>query len=133
GLVMLIAACSSSAVTPPASAPSALTGKPLPSFARETLAGDRVDTKALRGKVVVVKFFAKYCEPCKRTLPAAEKLHEARPEVAFIGVDEDASQDDAAAMVARYHLTFPVVVDRDNVLSGRFRVSELPHTFVADA
>ncbi len=111
----------------------ALSGKPLPDFDKRTLGGARVDTKSLRGRVVVVKFFAKYCEPCKRTLPAIEKLHRDDPEIAVVGVAEDESQADAAEVVATYGLSFPVVHDAGNVLAGRYRVSEMPITFVADA
>jgi cytochrome c biogenesis protein CcmG/thiol:disulfide interchange protein DsbE len=118
---------------PPPSAPSPLYEGAAPDFSRPSLGGAKVDTAALRGQMVVVKFFAKYCEPCKRTLPAAQKLHVDHPEVAFIGISEDESQGDAQALVAAYGLTFPVVMDRGNVLAGRFRVSEIPVTFVIDA
>ena len=70
--------------------------------------------------------------PCKATLPAAERLHEAHPEVLFVGIDEDDTTDTARTVVQRFGLTFPVIHDTDNVLSGRFRVSAMPMTFVAD-
>jgi peroxiredoxin len=118
---------------PPPSAPSPLYEGAAPDFSRPSLSGAQVDTAALRGQTVVIKFFAKYCEPCKRTLPAAQRLHEEHPEVAFIGVSEDESQSDAEALITSYGLSFPVVLDRGNVLAGRFRVSEIPVTFVIDA
>ncbi len=118
---------------PPPSAPSPLHDGAAPDFSRPSLSGEQVDTAALRGQTVVIKFFAKYCEPCKRTLPAAEQLHRDHPEVAFIGISEDESQSDTEALISTYGLTFPVVLDRGNVLAGRFRVSEIPVTFVVDA
>jgi peroxiredoxin len=117
----------------PPSMASPLAGKPLPDFQRPALDGAKVDTAALRGRVVVVKFFAKYCEPCKRTLPAVEALAKDRADVAFIGVAEDERESDVREVIGAYGLTFPVVHDRANVLSGRYRVSEMPVTFVADA
>lgn len=117
---------------PPPSAPSPLLGKPLPSIRRPTLAGGALATDDLAGRTVVVKFFAKYCEPCKRTLPEAQRLHETRPDVAIIGVSEDERASEAQETAQRYGLTFPVVHDRSNVLAGKFRVRELPVTFVAD-
>jgi cytochrome c biogenesis protein CcmG/thiol:disulfide interchange protein DsbE len=104
----------------------------VPDFARPTVAGDRFDTRAARGKVLVVKFFAKYCEPCKRTLPAVEALHKERPGVSFVGISEDEHEADSVDVVRQYGLTFPVVHDEDNVLSGRYRVDEMPVTFVVD-
>lgn len=127
-----LAACSKPKHPPSSALAHPLSDRPLPDFDKRTLAGDRVDTKALRGRVVVVKFFAKYCEPCKRTLPAVQKLHHDDPSVAFVGVAEDESPSDAAELVATYGLSFPVVHDAANILAGRYRVSELPITFVAD-
>jgi peroxiredoxin len=105
----------------------------MPQFKRETLDGKAVDTATFGGHEVVVKFFAEYCEPCKRTLPAAEEIHRSHPEVAFLGVSEDESGDVAQRVVAQYQLTFPVVVDRSHILAGRFRVTDMPVTFVADS
>lgn len=118
---------------PPPSAPSPLLGKPAPTFRKPALGGEPVNTASLRGKVTVVKFFAKYCAPCMRTLPAMQALHEQRPEIAVVGISEDEHASDAAELVRTYGLTFPVVLDSGNVLSGRFRVSSLPVTFVVDS
>ena len=117
---------------PPRSAAHALLAKNAPELKRRTLDGATVDTAKLRGKVVVVKFFAKYCEPCKRTLPLARAFAEKHPEVAVIGVAEDESEADARAVVAEYGLGFPVVHDQGNIVAGRFRVKELPVVFVVD-
>jgi hypothetical protein len=68
----------------------------------------------------------------KVTLPAAERLHKKHADVAVIGIDLDDSQTVASEMVTTYGLTFAVVHDAGNVLSGRFRVHDLPVTFVAD-
>jgi len=130
-LLLSVFAASCGVSKPPPTAPSALLNKPIPKFKRRTLGGGSINTEP--GQVVVVKFFAKYCEPCKKTLPVAESLHQDNPDVRFIGVAEDEYQADVDEMVQTYSLTFPIVHDRGNVLSGRFRVSEMPITFVADA
>jgi peroxiredoxin len=105
----------------------------MPEFRRPTLMGAVVDTKQLKNRVVVVKFFAKYCEPCKATLPAVQKFYERRHETAFVvGIAVDEHEEDSRQLVSSYGLTFPVVFDRENVLAGRFRVQDLPATFVID-
>lgn len=81
---------------------------------------------------MVVKFFASYCEPCTRTLPDAERLKKARPDVLVLGINEDEYQQTARDLVSEYGLTFPVIHDTDNVLAGRFRVRDMPVTFVLD-
>ncbi len=126
-----------SAVMPPSyaqspMAPVGLETKRLPDIKRRTLDGKTFDTASLRGKVVVVKFFAKYCEPCKRTLPWFQRFASEHPEVSVLGIAEDERESDAREVVATYGLSFPVVHDTGNALSGRFRVSEMPITFVAD-
>src|SRR5438094_7759049 len=100
----------------PASSSSQLLRHPMPRFQRPTLDGATFDTSAHTDGVVVVKFFAQYCEPCRRTLPAAEKLHRDRPDIVFVGISEDESDGVARELVQRHGLTFPVVHDAGNVL-----------------
>lgn len=116
----------------PPSAPSHLIGRALPDFRNSTLDGAPLNAELLRGRPVVVKFFADYCVPCKRTLPAVERLHRQYADVAFVGVSEDDYSSGARKVVTEFGLTFPVVHDGSKALRGKFRVMELPMTFVAD-
>jgi cytochrome c biogenesis protein CcmG/thiol:disulfide interchange protein DsbE len=131
--VLLIAAAGCVHAGFPASSAHPLVGLPLPEIHhRETLDGRPFETRQLAGQPVLVKFFADYCKPCKESLPAAERVHKAHPGVAFLGIDEDDNTDTALSLAQRFGLTFPVIHDSGNVLSGRFRVSSMPMTFVAD-
>lgn len=115
----------------PKSAVSPLLGKRMPTVQRRAIDGRAVDSDAHGQKTVVVEFFAQYCEPCKRTLPAAQALSNDRSDVVVIGVAEDADESVVRELVASYGLTFAVIHDRDHVLSGRFRVTDIPASFVA--
>ena len=109
--------------------------KPLPEIKRRTLEGATFDTAAERArgkKVIVVKFFARYCEPCKRSLPWFQQFAKEHPEVAVVGIAEDERESDARDVATTFGLTFPIVHDTGNALSGRFRVTDMPITFVAD-
>jgi peroxiredoxin len=128
-----VAACARAPEAPPPSSPSAALGRPMPDVRRPTLQGPTFDSADAKGRVLVVDFFAAYCRPCQRALPAVEALHAAHPEVAFLGVSLDDEPEATLAMIARHHLTFPVVHDAGHVLAGRFRVTELPSSFVVDA
>jgi thiol-disulfide isomerase/thioredoxin len=108
-------------------------GRELPTFRRRTVAGAAIDTATWRGQVVVVEFFAAYCQPCQRALPALEKWHARHRDVVVLGVSVDEDLQDALDQVTRYRLTFPVIHDAGNVLGGRFRVSSIPITFVSSA
>ncbi len=132
-LTLLLAACGGPAKqAAPPSSQSSLLGKPAPAFKRAALDGSSVEIAAARGKVVVVKFVAKYCEPCTRTLPAIEKLHEEHPDVVIVGISEDERESEARELQATYHLTFPLVHDAEQILAARWRVRDLPVTYVLD-
>lgn len=92
--------------------------------------GAELDTRTLRGHVWAVEFFAEFCAPCQRRLPQAERLRAELPDVVLIGISADESYVQALNQVRRYGLEFPVVHDEQNILAGRFRVSELPAAIV---
>jgi cytochrome c biogenesis protein CcmG/thiol:disulfide interchange protein DsbE len=133
-LALLVpAACAHApAEPPPASAPSAVLGAPLPAFRRASVQGPVFDSSATAGRVLVVDFFAAYCPPCQRALPAVERLARQRRDVVFVGVSLDGDAEAARRQVLRHRITFPVVHDPASTLAGRFRVTELPATFVVD-
>jgi peroxiredoxin len=113
--------------------PSPLLSRPSPDFRRQALDGSVVETTAWRGRVVLVDFFAEHCAPCARSLPSIEALHRAMPDVVVLGVSEDDDAVGAQRMVERHSLSFPVVYDDGHALAGRFRVTDMPATFVVDA
>jgi cytochrome c biogenesis protein CcmG/thiol:disulfide interchange protein DsbE len=131
-LALFTLACAHAPAPPSASSPSRLLGETLPSFRRPTLQGGTFDTAAAAGQVVVIDFFADYCRPCQRVLPALEALHRKRPGLTIVGVSLDDTPDRAWRSVRRHGLTFPVIHDVGNVLAGRLRVTELPITFLVD-
>lgn len=131
-LSTLALACGGRPTFPPSSEHHLL-NQPLPAFhARETINAGPLDSAQTANKVVVVKFFAEYCGPCKETLPAAERVHKSHDEVVFVGVSLDESRAAAERMVQQYGLSFPVVYDASRTFAGKFRVSEMPRTFVTD-
>jgi peroxiredoxin len=134
GLWVLAVACSHSAVpaVPPPTMPSHVLNMDVPAFRRPVLQGGTFDTAEVTGHVLVVDFFADYCKPCQRKLPALEAFHRAHPEVAVVGVSLDDSAAAAWKTIGYHGLTFPVVHDAGHVLAGRFRVTELPYGFVVD-
>lgn len=117
----------------PPSATSPALGRPVPAFNRRTLTGTPVASEALRGKVIVVEFFAQYCKPCWQTLPEVAKLAASDPELVIVGFGEDEYAADTQSMVAQLGLPFPVIHDAGQVLANRFRVRQIPATLVVDA
>jgi peroxiredoxin len=132
-VVIALTGCGAPASAASHAAAGPLVSRPCPEFRRQALDGSVVETGSLRGRVVLVDFFAEHCAPCARSLPSIEALHRAMPDVAVLGVSEDEDATGAGRMVERHGLTFPVVLDEGHALAGRFRVTDIPATFVVDA
>ncbi|MET0593284.1 MAG: TlpA disulfide reductase family protein [Polyangiaceae bacterium] len=132
GIALVFASGCAAKIKAPPSAPSPLLAQAVPDFSRPALDGSRIETAALRGRVVVLDFFAEHCVPCAKSLPAIEAMHRSDAAIAVVGVSEDDDEGGARRMVARHGLTFPVIHDPSHTLAGRYRVNELPATFVVD-
>lgn len=132
GAVALLAACAGAPAKAPPSSASSLLGQAAPDFKRPAVDGATVEVGGASSRVVVVKFVATYCQPCLRTLPAIEKLHQEHPEIAIVGVDEDEHEAEAKQLASSLHLTFSVVHDAQQVLAARYRVRDLPVTYIID-
>src|SRR5207249_10262742 len=109
-------------------------GAQAPAFSLERLSGTGdISLASLRGRTVVLNFFASWCGPCKREAPILEQLWQddrARGLV-VLGVDANDSRGDARRFVRKHDLTYPVVFDHDGrVAASRYAVSNLPVTYV---
>jgi len=90
----------------------------------------KLELASLRGKVVVLNFWASWCGPCKQEAPAIESLwKQFRSQgVVFVGVDSKDFSGDARDFMRHYKLTYPVVRDGDGALWGSYGVSGVPET-----
>lgn len=89
-----------------------------------------------RGGLVVVNFFASWCEPCDEEAPILDRLQaqlERSGGGTVIGVAVDDASDDTRRFVARHRLTFPILRDVDRDLANGYKVTGLPETYVVDA
>jgi len=102
-----------------------------------TLDGKPVSLDSLRGRVVVLNFWATWCEPCRSELPELVALagrHRARGlEVVGVSVDRDLPGDKIRAFAERRKVTFPLWRDPDETLASALGVTQLPATFLIDA
>ena len=109
-------------------------GKPAPDFTLGRL--DRpgsLQLSSLRGKVVVLNFWASWCQPCKLEAPdlaASAKKWSGR--VVVLGVDVNDPSGDARGFMRKYGITYPVVHDNKNVTSPKYGLTGLPETFFID-
>ncbi|MGA8042387.1 MAG: TlpA disulfide reductase family protein [Terracidiphilus sp.] len=115
-------------------AQSALVNKSAPPFVRKDLQGKLVDLKALRGKVILLNFWATWCGPCQVELPKFQAWQRAYGPSGFqvIAVSMDDESESVRATVRRLHLEVPVVMGDEKLGRLYGGVLGLPITFLID-
>ena len=107
-----------------------------PAFSLDRLDGKgKLTLSSLRGKTVVLNFWASWCDPCKREAPALEKLWQdyRGKDVVVLGVDSNDAAGDARRFVTAHRITYPVVSDPNGlVAANRYGIAGLPVTYVID-
>ncbi len=106
--------------------------RPAPTFSLKTIGGRTVDSMSLRGKVVVLNFWATWCAPCKEEMPALQRLQQSLPSAQFVVIAVTADQQrDAIALFAKTSgLTFPILLDESKDVSLAYGVRGLPMTVI---
>jgi cytochrome c biogenesis protein CcmG/thiol:disulfide interchange protein DsbE len=109
-------------------------GKATPPLARPGLDGKSVDLKALRGRVVLVNFWATWCDPCRREQPALVRTAEAYADrgVTFIGVNEKDNKPAARAWIRSFGVGYGSIFDPSGAFADDFGFQGLPDTLVVD-
>ncbi len=116
------------------SAKGQLIGNVAPNFVLQTLDGKNLKLSDLRGKAVLLNFWATYCGPCKIEMPWFVELQKEYGPQGFqiVGVaNDDASAEDIAKFAKEMGINYPILIGKDSV-SDRYNVSVLPTTFFLD-
>ena len=109
-------------------------GDPAPSFEAELLSGDGdLALEDLRGKPVVINFWASWCVPCRDEAPMlSEAAARYGQQVSFVGVDIRDARTSAIEFAERYDLDYPHVRDEDLAIYDEFGLTGQPETFFLD-
>jgi peroxiredoxin len=112
-----------------------LVGSLAPDFELPGIDGKNIKLSDLRGKAVLLNFWATYCEPCKIEMPWFVELQKEYGPQGFqiVGVAmDDASTDDIAKFATKMGVNYPILIGKDSVGESYGGVIVLPTTFFVD-
>jgi len=115
---------------------SPVPGAAAPSLALPTLAGDTVRLDDFAGKVVLINFWASWCEPCVREMPRLQQWYEQYGDdgLVVLGVNTlyQDSRTEMEAFVQQFEITYPMLLDAEGEQSRRWLAQPLPRSYVVD-
>lgn len=115
--------------------PSAAVGDRAPDIQLTNINGERVNLKDWRGKRVMINFWASWCGPCKKEMPAINDVYEKikhRDDVAILEVNVEESRETVKDYLKKMAPNFPVLLDSKGKAKDTYGVSGLPTTFFVD-
>ena len=104
---------------------------PAPEFTLQSRDGEQVSLASLKGKVVMVNFWATWCVPCRQEMPHLQALYERYNSLGFellaVNVEKD-NADGARKWLEETPVTFPVLFDPNNQVTKLYKVQTMPST-----
>ncbi len=108
-----------------------LASGPAPQFELTTFDGQHLSTQSLRGKAVVLNFWASWCIPCRDESPALESAWQKYRDqgLAVVGVDYVDTEPEAKKFISDFKQTYPNGADVGTLISQAYRITGVPETF----
>jgi thiol-disulfide isomerase/thioredoxin len=131
----LCALAAAAALAAPQGASAVEEGQPAPQFAAASLSGNgNVSIAQHRGKVVYVDFWASWCGPCLKAVPAIEKLRQEFPASDFqvIAINVDRDRERAEKFLADHPVGYPSASDPEGKLPAAFGLETMPTSYLID-
>ena len=101
-----------------------------PDFNAKTVDGDPISLSSLRGRTVILNFWASWCGPCQQETPAFNRFHKANPDIPMIGFAVDSGNASKVRRTAKqWGIEYPVAVAEPD-LQRTYDISTLPTTIV---
>ncbi len=103
-----------------------------PDLTLKELGGGSISLKELRGKIIVLNFFATWCPHCQREAPSMAKLHEEfrNTDLVLLKVATKEKENDLRKHKNEFNIAFPILMDDDASCANRYGVWNRPATFL---
>jgi cytochrome c biogenesis protein CcmG, thiol:disulfide interchange protein DsbE len=109
-------------------------GSPVSDFTLPVLSGGSLNLSTLKGKPVIINFWATWCGPCKLEMPLLQQYAQKYSDrFALFGVDFQEEPDVVQAFVNSLGLTFPILLDKTGIAADLYFVRNFPTTFFVDS
>jgi cytochrome c biogenesis protein CcmG/thiol:disulfide interchange protein DsbE len=110
------------------------TAGPAPDFTLTTLDGGQIKLSSLKGRVVVVNFWASWCGPCREEAPVLEQVWQKykNQDVVVVGVAYTDTEKNAKAYLQQFNNTYPNGLDIGTKISEMYNIQGVPETFIID-
>ena len=112
---------------------------PVPNFIFKTIDGTEIKSHSLKGKVIILNFWASWCTPCQEEFPAMIDIVNSLKDVKLVAISNDDNEKDMKKFLKNLHKKNPIfnntnilmAWDKDkDISSGHFNVLRLPETFI---
>jgi cytochrome c biogenesis protein CcmG, thiol:disulfide interchange protein DsbE len=109
-------------------------GQAAPEIHLRDMTGKEVKLSALKGKVVIVDFWASWCGPCRESMPVLERLSKVYKDkgLVVLGVNIDNDAKSASAFLKEVRVSFPVVNDSAKTVAKAYAPPTMPSSYVVD-
>ena len=111
-------------------------GDAAPAFGLPRLSdGSMIALEDLRGRVVLVNFWATWCKPCEDEMPAMENLYRELSSHGFelLAISVDDSAETVEAFREKLGISFPILLDPDQVAARRYQTTGFPESVLVDS
>ncbi|HVP20809.1 MAG TPA: redoxin domain-containing protein [Anaerolineaceae bacterium] len=127
GLGFLVLISGNDTVKPPA------TGSHLQDFTLKDLNNNEIKLSGLRGKPVLINFWATWCVPCKSEMPLLEQYYlKLKDKIAFYGIDQQETTNVIMPYLKENGITFPTLLDETGEVTRKYFIQGFPTTYFVD-
>jgi peroxiredoxin len=110
-----------------------LSGEPAPEFSLAARGGAPASLSRYAGQVVLLDFWATWCEPCRASFPEYQAIASRYASgVVVLAISEDEDESGIDAFAAETGVRFPIVWDGDKALAQSYRLGNMPTLFIID-